>query len=313
MIVNSDTYAPVNFEGARFCEARVYSMFSKINSQMLQYEDYAMGKNLHNRMPLWIKPDKKISLHDVMGLMRDYYQGTPMDMTKDIGAGPYECIVRWRPLTWKVDGKTYFNERSTSTQQTGFSFVAQSRNWLPDPLGGIIWFGVDDTYSTVYTPMYCGITQVPPAYAVGNGSMMEFSETSAFWIFNQVSNFAYTRYNAIIPFIQEKQSALELSYIKQVQKTDSIAKTLKKQEDLLIYITDFSVNAGQNTFSSWKQLYSFLFTRFMDGNIKTKQELPPNYKYVSPKVEQPGYGDDWYRKIVFDTEDKFLAPEGEGH
>lgn len=308
-----DAYAPLDFEGARFCEARVYSGFLKVNSQMIQYEDYAMGKNLHNRMPLWIKPDKKLSVHDVMGLMRDYYQGTPMDMTKDIGAGPYGCITRWRPLTWEVDGKTYFNERAISTQQTGFSFVTQSRSWLPDPLGGILWFGVDDTYSTVYTPMYCGITGVPSAFAVGNGSMMEFSDNSAFWIFNQVSNFAYTRYNAMIPFIQKKQLELELKYITEVSKIDSIAKSIKNQDEMLKYITDFSINSGQNTFTNWKQLYSFLFTRFMDGNIKTARELPANYKYIEPKVEQPGYGEDWYRKIIFDTEEKFLLPEGSSH
>jgi hypothetical protein len=142
---------------------------------------------------------------------------------------------------------------------------------------------------------------------------MEYSETSSFWIFNQVSNFAYTRYDAMIPFIQEKQSALELGYIKQVAVTDSIAKSMKGDKEMMSYLTNFSVQAGQHTFSEWKKLYSFLFTRFMDGNIKTKQELPPNYKYVEPKVEQPGYGENWYRKIVFETEDKFLVPEGEGH
>ena len=188
----SDTYAPVNFEGARFCEARVWSGFRKVADNMDQYEDYIKGENLKHRMPLWVKVRKKLTIQDVIGLMRDYFQGTDLDMTKDIGAGPYQCIVRWRPLTWEVDGKTYFNERAISTQQTGFSFVAQSRSWLPNPIGGILWFGVDDTYSTVYSPMYCGITKVPESYAVGNGSMMEFSETSGFWIFNQVSNFAYT-------------------------------------------------------------------------------------------------------------------------
>ena len=168
--------------------------------------DYAMGENLKNRMPLWIKPDNKIGVKDVMGMMRNYYQGTPMDMTKDVGAGPYGSTVRWRPMEWKVDSVTYIYERAISTQQTGFSFVAQSRSWLPDPVGGIIWFGVDDTYYTVYSPMYCGITRVPETFAVGNGDMMTFSDNSAFWVFNQVTNFAYTRTSLLIGDLQKKQN-----------------------------------------------------------------------------------------------------------
>ena len=184
----TDAFAPVDFGGARYCESRVWSGFNKVTSGMDKYLEYAMGYDLHNKMPLWIKPDEKVSVHDVMGMMRDYFQNSPMDMTKDMGAGPFECIIRYRPLSWKVDEKTYFNERAISTQQTGFSFVTQSRNWLPDPIGGILWFSVDDTYTTVYTPMYCGMTQVPYTYAVGNGSMMEYSDDAAFWVFNQVSH-----------------------------------------------------------------------------------------------------------------------------
>lgn len=299
----ADAYAPLDFGGARFCEARVWSGFRRVNNDMLKYEDYAMGLNPGNRMPLWIKPDRKLTVKDVMELMRDYFQGTPMDMTQDIGAGPYKSIVRWRPLTWEVDGKTYFNERAISTQQTGFSFVAQSRNWLPDPIGGIFWFGVDDTYSTVYTPMYCGITRVPVNYAAGNGSMMEFSDSAAFWIFNQVSNFAYTRYNDMIPYIRDKQAELEGNYISEVKTTDEKASALfsKNKNEALICITDFSVASGENTFTEWQQLYRFLFTRYMDGNIKT-----PVPGELNPELEQPGYGESWYKRLVDDTGDKFL-------
>jgi dipeptidase len=309
----SAAYAPVDFEGARFCDARIWSGFNKVNADMKKYEDYAMGHNLQNRMPLWIKPDRKLTVKDVLGLMRDYYQGTPMDMTQDIGAGPYGCIVRWRPLTWKVDGKTYFNERAISTQQTGFSFIAQGRSWLPNPVGGILWFGVDDTYSTVYTPIYCGVTSVPPAFAVGNGSMMEFSDNSAFWIFNQVSNFAYTRYNLMIPEIQKKQSELEDKYIEEIKAIDEKAKNAKDEAELLAIITDFSVSAGQNTFNEWMNLYHYLFTKYMDGNVKTPVAVPDNYKYVNPKLEQPGYGEKWYKTIVNESNDKFLEPEGSSH
>ena len=191
----SDTYAPVSFSGARACEARVWAMFNRVNRDMGQYQDYAMGNvkkgkwgYATNRMPLWIKPDHKISSQEAMNLMRDHYEGTKMDMTNDIGAGPFACPYRWRPMTWKVDSVDYVNERAVSTQQTGFVFVAQSRGYLPDPIGGIFWFGVDDTYTTVFSPMYCGITKVPPAYAEGNGTILKYSPTSAFWTFNWVAN-----------------------------------------------------------------------------------------------------------------------------
>jgi dipeptidase len=311
----SDTYAPLDFGGARFCEARVFAAFNRVNSNMSQYLDYAMGENLENRMPLWVKPDKKLSVHDVMGLMRDYYQGTPMDMTKDVGAGPYECIVRWRPLYWKVEGETFFNERATSTQQTGFSFVTQSRNWLPDPIGGIIWLGVDDTYSTVYNPMYCGMTEIPETYAVGNGSMMEFSDNAAFWVFNQVSNFAYTRYSAIIPDIQKVQSELELGFIEEIKGIDKAAQEIYKnnQNQAVAFITEYSVNNANNTVHVWKKLYAHLFTKFMDGNIKEDRPIPEGSIYITPDVKQPGYGEEWYKLINEKSGNKFKVKGEAGH
>ncbi len=307
----SDAYAPVDFEGARFCESRVWSGFRKVADNMDQYLDYAKGENLNNRMPLWVKVNRKLTIRDAMELMRDYFQGTELDMTQDFGAEPFQCIVRWRPLTWEVDGVEYINERAISTQQTGFSFVAQSRSWLPDPIGGILWFGVDDTYSTVYVPMYCGITEVPESYAEGNGSMMEFDDDAAFWVFNQVSNFAYTRYNVMIPYIQEEQRRLEQQYIEEIRKTDQEALSLYSENpsEAIQYLTAYSKQAGNHTVSEWKKLYKYLFTRFMDGNIKTKVEGRQN-----PKVEQPGYSEGWYRTIVEKTGDKFRHPGGgSGH
>lgn len=302
----SDTYAPVTFEGARFCDARVWSGFNKVNNTMGQYLDYVKGDNLKHRMPLWIKPDHQLSLQDVYGLMRDYYQGTYFDMTKDAGAGPFGCIVRWRPLTWKVDGETYLNERAISTQQTGFSFIAQCRANYPAPIGGILWFGVDDTYSTVYTPMYCGITRVPENFAVGNGSMMVFSDNAAFWIFNQVSNFAYTRYSDMIKDIQKVQSRLENGYIKETHSVDSVALALYKKNPrkAIQYITDYSCKSGANTFNEWKKLYAFLFTKYMDGNIKT---VVPGQ--MNPAVSQPGYSEEFYREIVRSAGDRLKAKE----
>jgi dipeptidase len=303
----SDTYAPLDFSGARFCEARVWSGFNMVNSQMGMYLDYAMGENLKNRMPLWIKPDNKIGVKEVIGMMRNYYQGTPMDMTKDLGAGPYGSTVRWRPMQWKVDGVGYIFERAISTQQTGFSFVAQSRSWLPDPVGGILWFGVDDTYYTVYSPMYCGITSVPETFAVGNGDMMTFSDNAAFWVFNQVTNFAYTRTSLLIGDLQNKQKELEDKYLSETINIDKTAADLYKKNPsgALKYLTEYSVKAGNNTVMQWKELYKFLFTKYLDGNVKVKQEIPKGYNRVNPKLSQPGYSEEWYRAIVKSTGDRF--------
>ncbi len=306
----ADAYCPLNFTGARICDARVWSAFRRVADGMDKYTDYAMGTNLENRLPLWVKPGKKLTVHDVMELMRDYFQDTPLDMTKDFGAGPFQCIVRWRPLFWEIDSITYFNERATSTQQTGFSFIAQSRSWLPDPVGGIFWFGVDDTYSTVYSPMYCGITKVPESYAEGNGSIMDFSDDAAFWVFNQVSNFAYTKYSYMIPEIRVKQQELETSYIQKCAETDKTAADLyRKNRNLALdYITGFSVETGNSTVAEWKKLYRYLFTKYMDGNIKVKVEGRKN-----PDLDQPGYGDEWYRILIRETGDKFRDPEGGHH
>jgi dipeptidase len=307
----SDTYAPLDFSAMRFCEARVWSGFNMVNSQMGQYVDYAMGENPKNRMPLWVKPDNKIGVNDVARMMRNYYQGTPMDMTKDIGAGPYGSTVRWRPMEWKVDGVTYINERAISTQQTGFSFIAQSRSWLPDPVGGINWFGVDDTYYTVYSPMYCGITKVPETFAVGNGDIMTFSDNAAFWVFNQVSNFAYTRTRLLIGDIQKKQSELEDGYAKETAEVDKTAASLYKKSpaDAVKYLTAYSVKSGNKTVMQWKELYRFLFTKYVDGNVKEKLPVPKGYIFHVPKLTQPGYGDEWNRIIVKNTGDQFREPE----
>lgn len=304
----SDTYAPLDFSAARFCEARVWSGFNMVNSQMGQYLDYAMGENLDNRMPLWVKPDKKLAPKDVMGMMRNYFQGTPMDMTKDVGAGPYGSTVRWRPMEWELDGKKYIHERAISTQQTGFSFVAQSRSWLPDPIGGIFWFGVDDTYYTVYSPMYCGITKVPESFAVGNGDMMTFSDDAAFWVFNQVTNFAYTRTNLLIGDLQKKQGELENGYFAETAGIDKTAENMYRENpaNAINYLTDYSVKAGNKTVREWKDLYKYLFVKYVDGNVKEKRPVPAGYKYVTPSVSQPGYGEDWLRVIVKETGDKFL-------
>ena len=311
----SDIYAPIDFGGARFCEARVWSGFNKVNKDMGKYLDYVKGVNLKNRMPLYIKPDHKLTLQEVIGLMRDYYQGTELDMTKDVGAGPYGCIVRWRPLTFKVDGVGYFNERAISTQQTGFVFVAQSRPYVPSPLGGILWFGVDDTYSTVFSPMYTCMTKVPETFAVGNGSIMEYNDNAAFWVFNQVSNFAYTRYSDMIVDIQKKQSELENNFVAMVPAIDKVALEMYRTNPAkaIQFLTDFSVTQGNNTVYEWKKLYGFLFAKYMDGNIKEAVPVPDGYMYVAPHIKQPGYGEPFYRDLIKQTGDKFKVVGSGGH
>ena len=327
----SDTYAPVNFEGARFCEIRVWSFFKSVNSNMEQYFNYASGHIQHdkkfadgsknpngyasNRMPLWIKPDHKISLHEMMNAMRDHLEGTPLDMTKDVGAGPYHSPYRWRPLTWEVDSVEYCNERATSTQQTGFSFVAQSRSWMPERIGGIFWFGVDDAASTVYMPMYTCMTRVPEKMAQGYGSMMDFVDDAAFWVFNQVSNFAYTRYDVIHPDIHAYQQKLEDKSIAETAAIDKVAEELyPSNKDLAVtFLTDYSVDNGNQTVMLWKKFYGYLFTRYMDGNIKTAQPVPEGYKYYNPKLEQPGYSERYYRHIAETTGDKLKVIGSDGH
>ncbi len=326
----SDVYAPVDFGGARFCEIRVWSFFKDINSQIKnnkEYFEYAKGNIKYNekfldgsnnpnefasnRMPLWIKPDEKIKIHDVMNFMRDHLEDTELDMRKDFGAGPFNRPYRWRPLTWKVDDQTYFNERATATQQTGFSFVAQARDFLPNPIGGIFWIGVDDAASTVYTPFYCGINDVPDTYKKGNGNMMTWSDNSAFWVFNQVTNLAYMRYEYIHPEIEKLQQKLENKYIAYTPVIDNAAKKLYNQDKQLgiQFITDYSYNTANALVDTWKKFYQYLFMKYKDGNIMQSENMQildnGNNRGVPAFPDQPGYGEDFYKRLIDETGDKF--------
>lgn len=306
----ADTYNPLTFSGARACDARVYAMFNRIASGMQRYEAYAMGDLSAERLPLWVKPDHKIDVKEVMSLMRDHFEGTPMDMTQDPGAGPFHCPYRWRPMEFEVNGQKYVHERATSTQQTGFSFVAQCRGWLPNKVGGIIWFGVDDTYSTCYCPMYCGITKIPRCFAEGNGSMTEYSETSAFWLFNRVTNFVYSRYDAMIKDLQKVQSKLEHNFVKDVQHFDEKAKNAKPEE-INNLLNDFSNRQAERMMKEWTALDHFLLVKYMDGNIKKEK----NGKFETTETgncafpDQPEYPKSFYEQIVKDHGDVVLEKE----
>jgi dipeptidase len=321
----SDVYAPVDFGGARFCEARVWAGFNKVAGGMEKYSDYAEGivksggenNFATNRMPLWIKPDKKLSVQDVMGMMRDHYENTELDMTNDIGAGPFQLPYRWRSMTWQVDSVEYCHERAISTQQTGFSFVSQSRNWLPDPIGGILWFGMDDTYSTCYAPMYCGITEIPESFRVGNGDMLTYSETSAFWTFNFVTNFAYLRYSDMIKDVQKVQSKLENKFVLYVPVIDNAAETLYKSnpDQARKFITEYSVNEANNMTLRWKQLGQYLLVKYLDGNIKREKDG----QFERTETGMPsspifaGYPEWWYEVIAKATGDSKKVIGGAGH
>lgn len=313
----SDTYAPISFGGARFCDVRVWSFFKDINDDMDQYFDYVKGKDLDNRMPLFIKPKRKLSNKDLMDFMRDHLEGTELDMTADAGAGPYGLPYRWRPLTWEYNGKQYVNERATATQQTGFSFVAECRPIKPNWLGGILWFGIDDAAATTYVPMYCGMTRVPESYAVGNGDLLTYSETSAFWNFSLVSNLAYLRYNAMMEDVRKVQGELEEKFITEVAAIDAAALVLNETSPEMAreFITNYSVNMGDHTVDRYRDLGQFLLVKYLDGNIKKEE----NGVFLRSKdgyplgPDQPGYPDSWKAIVVKDTGKKLRMPSDGGH
>lgn len=305
-------YAPLDFSGARGCEARVWSFFNTFADGMDKYLDYAMGYNLNNPMPLWIKPDQKISPKQVFDAMRDHYEGTPMDMTTDIGAGGSKLPYRWRPMDFEVDGVTYVNERATATQQTGFWFTAQARNYLPDAVGGILWFGVDDAATSCLTPIYCSVTDVPECFREGNGHMTQYSPTSAFWIFNRVAQFAYLRYDYIGAEVQKSADEWENAKLKEVLTVDNAAKglSLKKQKE---YLTDYSIQTAQNMFNRWVELDQYLMVKYIDGNIKVEDENGfvdnGNGKNIPASPDQPGYSEKWKRAVAADNGDVLRVVE----
>lgn len=290
----ADTYNPITFSGARACDARVWAGFNRINPDMKRYEAYAMGDITAERLPLWIMPDHKIDVQEVMSLMRDHYEGTPMDMTQDVGAGPFHLPYRWRPMNFTVDGKKYLHERAISTQQTGFSFVAQCRSWLPNKVGGLLWFGVDDTYSSCYCPMPCGITVIPECFREGNGSMSQYSPTAAFWLFNRVANFCYLRYDAMIKDVQKAQQGMEDKFVKSIATL-----TGNESSDQL---NQYAATCSNEMMQAWQQLDILLLTKYIDGNIKQERDgkILTTETGVVQYPSQPPYPEWYYRAIVDD-------------
>ena len=298
----AEAYAPADFSALRGCEARVWAFFRTVAEGMDKYEDYAMGHNPENRMPLWVKPTEKVSPKLLMDCMRDHYEGTKMDMTQDIGAGGEGCPYRWRPMFFEVDGVEYCNERATATQQTGFWLVGQAR---PNKVG-ILWFGTDDAATSPLTPIYVNSTEVPWCLSEENGSMLKYSDSSMFWITNRVAQFAYLRYNTVGKRVRSEVDKWENAMIEYVKDIDmAIANVAYKPKKAAKIATEFSVKSAEILFNYWVELDKYLMVKYIDGNVKGEDANGfidnGNGKDIPGKIEQPGYSERWKRAVAKDN------------
>ena len=341
----ADAYCPLDFGGMRGCDARVWSAFNILSDGWFTFEDeqtgrmltrdahhfvdYALGHNPSNRLPLWIKPNRKLTVKDIADVMRDHYEGTPLDMRYDIGAGGNALPYRWRPMDFEYDGKTYTNERAIATQQTGFWFVGQSRRAFPDVIGGILWFGTDDAATSYLTPIYASSTKVPHCFETGNGDLLTYSATSSFWANNRIANDCYRMYNLMEPFVREKIDQFENAQLakiadidraaldiyasladKEMQKADKKGYEYVPKEDtggvfsaVKRYLTNYSVETAQNQFKVWKELETTLLVKFIDGNVKA-QNPDGTFKHsefsvhIPDGLAQPGYTEVWKQAVA---------------
>ena len=291
-------FDPPKPSSMRTCAARVWSMFRRCAPSLDLKPDFQRGSQKAEPYPLWIKPDEKLSVHDVMQVMRDHYEGTPFDMTKGVDAGPFGSPLRCRGLTWEVDGVKYSWERPISTQQTAFSFVSQSRGRLPDPVGGVYWYGLDDTYTTCYVPLYCSISEVPRSFAVGD--LGKFSWESAWWVFNFTANFANLRYRDMVKDIQKVQTALESQFLElQPVIEESAGELVKRDPELAArFLTNYSVSQGDMVVKRWIELGEFLICKYNDGYVKDERG----------RARGLGYPSEWLRTVLKLKPDQFKLP-----
>ena len=319
-----EAYNPLDFSGARACDARAWSAFNilcdgtftylqdgrEVSRPASEWLDYAMGYDLKGEMPLFVKPSRKISAKDVADVMRDHYEGTPMDMTADIGAGGNALPYRWRPMSFEWEGETYTNERAIATQQTGFWFVAQARGYLPDEVGALIWFGCDDAATSYLTPIYVNTKAVPECLAVGNGDLLHYSATSQFWMCSRVTNACYKMYNQMAPVARKAADDFENYQMEEaVPAMDSILAEFVERGKLAKarkLMTEYSVNTAMEQFEAWTKLEELLLVKFIDGNVKAQAEdgsfLHSEYSEGIPDgLTQPGYTDRWKAAVVKDN------------
>lgn len=308
----SRAYAVYDMGALRGCDARVWSYFRRFAPETDRYYAWCAGMS-DEPMPLYVVPEKKVSVKDMKWSMRDHFEGTPFDMTNDIGAGPYHVPYRWRPMDYEVDGNTYCMERAIATQQTGWSFVSQSRDWLPDPVGGILWFGTDDTNTSVYMPFYCGMTEIPAE--LEHGDINTFDPKSNFWMTNIVANQAYNRYDQMIPDIRKVQNKLEDKFRDSRDSRDKELAAMVNNGDMAAYtksVNDEGAAVAKEATDDYRDLAIYLFVKYMDGNMK-KTDADGNFQkseYGLPLYPSfPGYDKKYYENIVKENGKHFLVPK----
>ena len=345
-------YCPLDFGTVRGCDARVWAAYNiltdgwfsfydengnAVTHDAYAYLEYVLGNDLNGDLPLFVYPRKKAGVKEIADVMRDHYEGTPMDMPQDIGAGGNALPYRWRPMEWEFDGKTYINERAIATQQTGFWMVGQARNYVPDVVGGILWFGTDDAATSYLTPIYTSITDVPDCFREGNGDLLHYSPTSSFWINNRISNACYKMYNQMAPYVRTRVDQFERDQIEhKTHSVDSMAvilynqvaikmqKKLSAKGDVMVsrtpfskvvkYVSDYSLKTAQEQFAAWQQLEVELLVKFMDGNVKPQNPdgsfIHSEYSEGLPEtIEHPEYTELWKETVVQEHGELIRVPE----
>ena len=309
-------YAKPDFSGRRFCDARAWAMLNHFYD-MSPYLDWALGKNPDAQdMPLWVVPNKKVSVQDVENVMRDHYEGTPLSVAdgSDIGGGIWEMPYRPTPLMYKVDGKQYFNERPVSTQQSGFVFVSQMRSWLPREIGGVFWFANDDANMAAFTPVYCSMTERPECYNTPGADALHFSKKNAYWVCNMTSNMVYPRYSLMFPTLMEVRDSLDNSYFAAQAGVEKKAQELYAQnpQAAVKYLNDYSVEKAQQMLARWNQLFEFMVVKYNDMIIKPTDKNGNFEKTpygLGARPARPGYPEKFAKQLVKQSGDKFLVPE----
>ena len=307
-----NAYAFPDFQGRRICEARVWSFFNHHVKGMERYLPWALGKDKDAEdMPLWVVPDKKVSVADVMQDMRDHFEGTPMAIdSTDIGGGVWQMPYRPTPLYFKVDGKKYFNERPTSTQQTSWSYVSQMRSWLPRQMGGCFWFGNDDGNMVAYTPVYCSMTERPECYNTPGADELNFSMKNAYWVENWVSNMVYPRYKMMFPALKAVRDSLQQAYFDQQPQVEETAQKMNP-EQMQQYLNNYSIQQAQQMLARWQQLAFYLVVKYNDMAVKPEENGAfKRSKYgLGAAVERPGYPETFVRRLIKETGDRYAFPE----